>query len=106
MLEQSLATRRRVLASTLAASGSAWLHACAEFRDTPVRMPGSPAADLPFVDAHCHIFNARDIPVYEFACHVAVDIDERRERGLLRGIVERVTDVLVAAAPTVRDEEE
>jgi predicted TIM-barrel fold metal-dependent hydrolase len=91
--------RRGVLALALA---SAALESCSTLGGQPKPQP-LPFPVSNFVDAHCHIFNAADVPAAGFIIHVAA-----REYGFeeYKSVVAFFVSLLVGAAPSPQAEEQ
>ena len=86
-------TRRRFIGTTVGMSAAwslgAWLPALARAQ------PGTATAPPPGVDAHCHIFNAEDIPIAGFAAEVLL-----RERGYAPFLIHQIVKyILRTGAP-------
>jgi predicted TIM-barrel fold metal-dependent hydrolase len=89
--------RRTFLGGASALAGS--LGGCAGGGvDRPAPLPPL-RSDIPVIDAHCHVFNAADLPVEGFVEEVHVDLDESMDRRALDGLFTRLTQLILKKAP-------
>jgi hypothetical protein len=90
-------TRRDVMKGALAAAAWMPLAGCCRCDVTHLQPPSIPDGTLT-IDPHCHLFNGRDLDIYNYAER---DIEERVPRGQRVGkrVLYTITEMIRAVAP-------
>lgn len=102
--------RRSFLKWTAGGAATAALSGCEAFVPLDVSFPepaGAVAAAgprIPIIDAHCHVFNAADLPVFPFIRDAFLNADELIGTQLALPFVCSLSDVIQGAAWTAEEE--